>query len=338
MNGPRPADDRPGLGPEAAIGGIGGIGGIGAIGAIGASGARGEVDSPGRVGAGGTRPPRTIRLDLEFDGEAFEGWQFQPRGRSVQGVVEETLARILGAPHRVVGAGRTDAGVHAAGMVASFPTASTLSAEKIGRALEALLPDDVGLLAATEAAPEFHALRDARWKWYRYTLHPSRSRRVASRRTAWRVHYVLDIDAMGRAASALVGAKDFAAMQASGSPRRSTVRRVAAVRLVSEPPLVRIDVVADGFLYGMVRCMAGTLVDVGRGSRDPASMEALLATRDRRLAGAAAPAHGLCLVAVGFAGDEPPPFIDPSLKSLLESASGAPDEVAADRSPACPGS
>jgi tRNA pseudouridine38-40 synthase len=275
--------------------------------------------SPSAQGAGGgaagpgAGAERVLRLDLEYDGERFCGWQRQPRDRSVQQVLEEALSRVLGEEAGVVGAGRTDAGVHALRATASVRTRSRLPAATVERALDALLPEDVGVVAVSDAPPGFHALRDARWKWYRYAWLASRRRRVHLRRTAWRVAGPLDEEAMARAAGALVGERDFACFQSSGSPRRSTVRRLAGLRVAPEPPLLVLDAVADGFLYGMVRAIAGTLLDVGRGARDPSGLAALLASRDRTLAGAAAPPHGLVLVMVGYAGDRPPGFVDPSL-------------------------
>ena len=264
---------------------------------------------------------RTLRVDLEYDGAAFAGWQRQAQDRTVQGVLEDALARLLGAPTRVVGAGRTDAGVHALAAVASFETSNPLGADVVLRALDALLPDDVGVHAVTEV-PGFHALRDARWKWYRYTWLRARTRRVHARRTAWRVEAPLDVGAVRAAAERLRGRHDFACFQSSGSPRRSTVRTLAGVRVVEEGALVRLDLVGDGFLYGMVRAVAGTLVEVGRGVRPAASLDALLASRDRRRAGPAAPAHGLALVRVGYAADPMPDFVDPSLAANLESSVG----------------
>ncbi|MFO0934555.1 MAG: tRNA pseudouridine(38-40) synthase TruA [Planctomycetota bacterium] len=261
---------------------------------------------------------RTLRVDLEYDGAAFAGWQRQAADRTVQGVLEEALERLLSAPTPVVGAGRTDAGVHALGAVASFRTPSELAPDVVLRALDALLPDDVGVLAVSEA-PGFHALRDARWKWYRYTWLRSRTRRVHERRTSWRVEGAFDLDAVRAAAARLRGRHDFACFQSSGSPRRSTVRTLAGVRVLEDGPRVHLDLVGDGFLYGMVRAVAGTLFEVGRGARDEASVDALVAGRDRRRAGPAAPAHGLVLVRVGYAADPPPDFVDPSLAANLES-------------------
>jgi tRNA pseudouridine38-40 synthase len=270
---------------------------------------------------------RVIRLDLEYDGAGFEGWQRQAGGRTVQGVVEEALARVLGERTAVVGAGRTDAGVHARRMPASFRTTAAMEARTLLRALDAVLPEDVGVLAVEDAAPTFHALRDARWKWYRYTVLRSRERRVHHRRTSWRVGAALDLAAVREASAALVGTHDVAAFQSAGSPRRGTVRTVGGLAWTEEGPLLHADVAADGFLYGMVRAIVGTLVECGRGRRDPRSIAALLASRDRRLAGPAAPAHGLTLVAVGYAGDPVPAFVDRRLAAGLESPRDVPTRV-----------
>ena len=274
-----------------------------------------------------SRPPRTVRILLEYDGAAFAGWQRQDALRTVQGDVERVLERLLGARTPVAGAGRTDAGVHARGMVASFATSSEMPAARLHRALDALLPQDVGVLAVADAPPGFHALRDARWKWYRYTFLRSRIRRVPWRGSAWRVVAPLDLGAMEAAAAACRGRLDFAAFQSSGSPRRSTVRTMFGLRWEEEGPLLHLDAVADGFLYGMVRCMAGTFVEVGRRARAPETVSTLLASRDRRLAGASAPAHGLCLLAVGYAGDRPPPFVDPALAAPVESGRPRPRDL-----------
>jgi tRNA pseudouridine38-40 synthase len=291
-----------------------------------------SASQPADRAAAGRLVSRTFRIDLAWDGEAFCGWQRQASDRTVQATVEDALARIVGERTPVVGAGRTDAGVHALQGVASFSAATRLSAEAIARALDATLPDDVGVLAVAEK-PGFHALRDARWKWYRYTWVRARLRRVHDRRTAWQVGERLDVAAMAAAAASLRGTHDFAAFQSSGSPRASTVRTLAGVALVDDPPAIRLDAVADGFLYGMMRAIAGTLHEVGRGVRPASSLSALIASGDRRAAGPAAPARGLTLVAVGFDGDAPPPFVDPALSPRLfargESAGPAPERTPA---------
>jgi tRNA pseudouridine38-40 synthase len=208
-------------------------------------------------------------------------------------------------------------------MTASARTWSRRSAAEVMRGLDALLPADVGVLAVTEVPLAWHALRDARWKWYRYTWFLSRTRRVALRANAWRVEPSLDVDALREAGARLPGRRDFACFQSSGSPRVSTVRCLAGLVLETEGPLLHLDVAADGFLYGMVRAIAGTLTEVGRGRRAASSLDDLLASGDRRRAGAAAPAHGLSLRRVGYPGDPWPAFVDPSLRADLESGGPA---------------
>ncbi|MHC5009841.1 MAG: tRNA pseudouridine(38-40) synthase TruA [Planctomycetota bacterium] len=271
-------------------------------------------------------PLRTVRLDLEFDGTAFLGWQRQAVGRTVQGEVEAALARILGAPHAVVGAGRTDAGAHARHMVASFRTAQPIAPARLARALDAVLPEDVGVLSVREASPAFHARRDARWKWYRYTILPSRLRRPLLRRTAWQVGGRLPRDVLRAGAAALEGRHDFRSFANVGSPRRTTVRTLHVVRWTDIEGLLYLDLVGDGFLYKMVRTIVGTLVQIARRPREDGTggvgeeVRALLDAADRRAAGPAAPARGLCLMAVGI-GEEPPVTPIPDfLRPAVESA------------------
>ena len=256
--------------------------------------------------------------------------------------MEDTLARVLRAPTHVAGAGRTDAGVHAERMTASFDTGHALAAADLRRALDALLPEDVGVLDLYDVLPGFHALRDARWKWYRYAMMRSRWRRVHARRTMWRVGARLDVDRMRAAAGLLLGRQDFASFQSSGSPRRTTVRTVLGLRLEEEGEALRLDVLADGFLYGMVRAVAGTLTEVGRGRLQVGDVPRILAAHDRTRAGPAAPAHGLTLVRVGYDGDDLPAFVDPALRYVLESkgdleSKGAPESRASPLHRTAPG-
>jgi len=283
----------------------------------------------------GEAPPRTLRLDLSFDGTDFLGWQRQAAGRTVQGVVEEALERILGAPHRVVGAGRTDTGAHARAMVASCRTAHGMPARDLARALDAVLPPDVGVLAVSDAPAGFHALRDAAWKWYRYSILRTPRRRPLRRRYTWHVRGSLDRGVLDAGAAALSGRHDFRALANQGSPRRSTVRTLHGLAWSEAEggEVLRLDVVGDGFLYRMVRSIVGTLVDwalrpahlaactgPGADAGDAtAAVAHLLAAGDRGAAGPVAPAHGLCLMGVGLrigpAAGGPPPFPVPSVES-----------------------
>lgn len=257
-------------------------------------------------GVPGGPAAHTLRIDLCWDGTGFLGWQRQAQGRTVQGELEAALARVLGAPHAVVGAGRTDAGVHARRAVASLTTSHAMEAARLGRALEALLPPDIGILRVREAAPGFHALRDARWKWYRYRLLVAPRRRPLAERTAWRVRELPPLAALQAAAGPLCGTHDFASMASAGSPREHTVRTLSLLRWTRRGRHAWLDVVGDGFLYKMVRTMVGTMLAAAR-TGDPASAAgATLASLDRASAPAPAPAHGLCLQDVGY-GTRPPP-------------------------------
>ncbi len=243
-----------------------------------------------------------IRLTLEYDGRAFAGWQVQRGGvRSVQGALEDALAAITGERVRVIGAGRTDAGVHAEGQVASAPVASELSPQVLYKALNAHLGPDLVVLRA-EAAPDgFHALRDARAKLYRYAVWNGEDRSPLRSARFWHVPAPLDVSAMRQAATALVGRHDFASLQTTGSSVTSTVRTISRLELEGEARgEIRLWVQGDGFLRRMVRGLAGTLVEVGLGRRSQDGMAALLAARDRSRAGLSAPAHGLTLVRVEY--------------------------------------
>lgn len=247
---------------------------------------------------------RAFRITLAYDGSGFFGWQTQPGKRTVQGTVEAVWRQITGEPIRLVASGRTDAGVHALAQVASCNSRTRLSCETLCRALNAELPAEIGVLEVAEAPHGFHALRDARGKRYRYVIQDGRPRDVFSRDYAWYIVQRLDETAMQAAATTLLGRQDFAALQTAGSARVSTVRTITDVD-VRRPPDPRygrlvVEVAADGFLYNMVRNIVGSLVEVGRGKRPPEWLSRVLASGDRRLAGATAPPQGLFLVEVHY--------------------------------------
>ncbi len=242
-----------------------------------------------------------LRLVLEYDGTDFAGWQAQVGRRTVQGALEAAIERVTGARVRVVGAGRTDAGVHAEGQVASVGLATRLAPAELQRALNAVLPRDVAVVRLASAPEGFHARRDAASKLYRYTVWNGRSPSPLRTRRAHWVRAELDLEAMRRAARALEGRHDFAAFQATGSQVGTTVRTLARLewrgRVGRE---LRLEVEGSGFLRHMVRTLAGTLLEVGRGRRRATSMRALLRARDRSRAGPTAPARGLTLVRVRY--------------------------------------
>jgi len=246
----------------------------------------------------------SLKLTLEYDGAPFVGWQVQPNGPSVQGVLQEAIEKLCGSPVRVTGAGRTDAGVHARGQVASLeqPRALPLSAWTAG--LNAHLPQEVACIRAEEAPPGFDARRWARGKRYVYEIFRSPSRSPLVRGRAWEIRRPLDVEAMRAAALALLGRHDFSAFRAADCPARTTEREVRRFEIEVErlgaSETVRLTVEATAFLKHMVRNMVGTLVEVGHGKRAAGSVSELLARGDRTLAGPTAPPHGLYLEEVFY--------------------------------------
>ena len=242
----------------------------------------------------------SLKLTLEYDGTDFVGWQVQPKGRSVQEELEKGIARLYGAPVRVTGAGRTDAGVHARGQVASLHVERELPLKAWTAGLNALLPDDVACLRAEVAPDGFDARRWARGKRYAYTILETPVRSPLLRGQAWEVRRPLDVDAMRRAAPALLGTHDFSSFRAADCPARTAVREIRALHVRQSGARIDLVVEASAFLKHMVRNIVGTLVEVGHGRRDPGSLSALLEGRDRTQAGPTAPPHGLLLEEVFY--------------------------------------
>ncbi len=250
---------------------------------------------------------RTLRLTLEYDGSGYVGWQRQAEGVSIQGLLEDALAPFEGAPVTVHGAGRTDAGVHALGQVASVILRHAAhDAPTLQRALNAVLPDDVRVVGLVDAAAGFHARFDATGKTYEYRIVNAPYVSAFGFRHAWHVPGPLDRAAMRDGASALVGRHDFAAFQATGGEVATTVRTISAIAFDESPAAGVADgslvlrVSGDGFLRHMVRAIAGTLVDVGLGRWPAAHVGTILESGDRAAAGRAAPPHGLFLVRVHY--------------------------------------
>jgi tRNA pseudouridine38-40 synthase len=247
---------------------------------------------------------RFFKLTLAYDGTAYAGWQWQPDLPTVQGALEAALAQVTGEKIRAVASGRTDAGVHALGQVVSFKSETKLAPEVLFKAVNANLPRDVLVLEVREAPEGFHAIRDAVGKRYRYVIQDGPRRDIFARAYAWHVREPLNEAGMARAAAALLGTHDFTSFETAGSQRLTSVRTVHEIlveRLFVElSERVVVEVEADGFLYNMVRNIVGTLVEVGRGRQSENWPAEVLAARDRRLAGMAAPPQGLFLVRVDY--------------------------------------
>ena len=247
-----------------------------------------------------------LKLTIAYDGTGLVGWQRQATGTSVQGLLEDALAPIAGGPVVVAGAGRTDAGVHALAQVASVTIPRQVTARAVVQSANMYLPPAVRLTAADEVDPAFHARFTAVAKRYRYRLWNSRVLNPFERSYAWHVPWPpLDLAAMNDAAARLIGTHDFAAFKGAGTDVDTSVRTIfaSAVTETCEPDggrLLTYEVRGDGFLRHMVRSIAGTLVEVGRGRRPIHSIDELLTVRDRAAVGRTAPAHGLFLVAVEY--------------------------------------
>lgn len=262
---------------------------------------------------------RNLLLTIQYDGTGFHGWQRQPGQRTVQGELEAVLSVLCRQPVTLAGASRTDAGVHALGQRAGFSGTFGIPTDRIAVAATRLLPGDVRIAAAEEVAPDFHPRFDAVGKTYAYRIrnHPDPS--VLERDRHWHIERPLDADAMDEAAGRIVGEQDFRSfLAAGGNEPETTVRRMFRADCRREGDDIVFTVTGSGFLYNMVRILTGTLVEVGLGKRKPADLRAIIAGRDRALAGRTAPPQGLYLMEVYYdpaaidraAGTQRPPAAD----------------------------
>jgi tRNA pseudouridine38-40 synthase len=242
----------------------------------------------------------TFKITLAYDGTNYVGWQRQASGTSVQGVIEDALRELDGRDVVLHGAGRTDAGVHALGQVASCAIDRAMETGVLVRALNARLPADVRVLSAEAVAADFHARFRATAKTYRYQIYHAGIMSPFERHRAWHVFGPLDVDAMDAAARLFEGRHDFASFQTGAGTTRTTERTMTSSRVRREPPFVIYEISGDGFLRHMVRAVAGTLVDVGRGRWGVDEIPEILESRDRGRAGPTAPACGLFLVRVEY--------------------------------------
>jgi tRNA pseudouridine38-40 synthase len=241
---------------------------------------------------------RNFKLLLEYDGTNFVGWQRQDNGRSVQGEIERVLSQVLQEGVSVIGAGRTDAGVHARGQVANFRSETKLCPNDILGGFNALLPDDVVVYDVEEVPVEFHARYSARERAYSYTI--SRRPIAVMRNYAWFVKYRLDMSLMQMAAEMIVGEHDFESFCKTASAVDHHRCTVSVSRWDDDGAFLQYEIRANRFLHGMVRALVGSMVDVGRGYRTVEEFRAIIGAKDRTEAGMAAPARGLCLESVAY--------------------------------------
>jgi tRNA pseudouridine38-40 synthase len=251
-----------------------------------------------------TRKPsvtgRNIRLTLAFEGTAYHGWQIQDSAPTIQGILIETIFRITGEHVTLHGSGRTDAGTHARGLVANFFTGSQIPPAQLVRALNRMLPRDIRVLSAQRVDSGFHARRNAVSKVYRYQIYLGPILAPHLMREYFHFPYRIDISRMEAAARLFVGEHDFASFAKANSAATSTVRRIFRCELRKQGRRLHLTVKGNGFLHHMVRNMAGTLLEVGKGSINLDEFRDLFIRRDRRLAGFTAPAHGLILLKVQY--------------------------------------
>lgn len=256
---------------------------------------------------------RNIKLVIEYDGTNYHGWQSQTNALTVQQVIERAIQKLTGEECRLVGSGRTDVGVHALGQVANFHTGSRIPADRFACALNSVLPDDIVIRHSEEVDSDFHSRYSAKGKKYRYLIYNSKYPSALLRNRACHVQYPLDFGLMKEAASYFLGTHDFSAFRASGSSTKTSVRTITHVLFREKDcgsfpggdapffgRLFEFEVAGDGFLYNMVRIMAGTLIEVGAGKIAPGSIPEIIESRDRKRAGKTAPAHGLYLVEVYY--------------------------------------
>lgn len=245
---------------------------------------------------------RNIALRLRYDGTNYHGWQEQKNDRTVAATVQKALSKICGHPVKAVGCGRTDAGVHALRYCASFRTDSSIPADRLPLALNALLPKDIAAVAAVDADEDFNAVLSCKKKEYTYKIFNARIRDPFYADRAYFYPVPLNLQSMAEAAAHFVGTHDFKAVRSVGTETKTTVRTVYWYEVDRNGPLIELRVCADGFLYNMARAMAGTLIYVSEGKIAPGEIPKLLEAKDRRLAGPTVPPGGLYLTRIWYDG------------------------------------
>lgn len=243
---------------------------------------------------------RNIKLEIEYDGKDYQGWQKQPNKLNIQGEIERAIQNITGEEVDLIGSGRTDAGVHAFGQVANFKINSEFSIEKMAVAINSQLKQSIRIKKAEEVSEDFHSRYHCHQKTYSYIIDNSEQGSAIYRGLTYHVAQPLDIDGMQKAANYLVGEHDFSSFKSSGTSSKSSVRTIYKAQILKEQDRVVIMLTGSGFLYNMVRIISGTLVEIGLGNMKPEEMLTILEAKDRQKAGKTLPAHGLFLMSVDY--------------------------------------
>ena len=243
---------------------------------------------------------KRIGLIVAYDGTNYCGWQVQPNGITIQGELNRCLSELLGEEIETIGASRTDAGVHAMGNVAVFDTNTRIPGEKISYALNQRLPEDIRIQLSVEMPLDFHPRYCDSVKTYEYRILNRRFPVPTERLYSYFYHYKLDVEKMRAATSYLIGRHDFASFCGSGAQVKSTVRTIRSIEIERYEDMITIRISGEGFLYNMVRIIAGTLIEIGNGQYPPERMKKILDARDREYAGPTAPARGLTLLGIQF--------------------------------------
>lgn len=237
---------------------------------------------------------------VAYDGTNYCGWQVQPNGITIEEVLNRSLSNILGEKIEVMGASRTDSGVHSLGNVAVFDTNTRMPADKIAFALNQRLPEDIVVQGSCEVPSDWHPRYQESTKTYEYRILNRTFRMPTRRLDTYFYHYPLDVEQMSEAASYLVGTHDFASFCAANAQVKSTVRTIYSCTAQKENDIITIRVTGNGFLYNMVRIIAGTLIEVGAGKRRPEEIKDILAAENRDAAGPTAPAQGLTMMGIEY--------------------------------------
>lgn len=241
-----------------------------------------------------------VKMVVAYDGTAYHGWQIQPNGISIQQVLNETLSELLGEEITVTGASRTDAGVHSLGNVCVFDTTTRMPAEKISYALNQRLPEDIVVQESCEVDESFHPRFSKSRKTYEYRILNRKMRMPTRRLDTYFFHYDLNLEAMQKAASYVVGVHDFKSFCSANSQSETTVREIYSCTVEKDGDIITIRVTGNGFLYNMVRILAGTLIQIGDGRKSPEDMIKILEACDRGAAGPTAPACGLTMIGLEY--------------------------------------